>query len=142
MLEFINLNNQCIKLESARSSGPGGQHVQKTETKVRIKYYFSLDSNLNEQQKNLIENWVTNNLNKNYLLDEKIIFFEDQTTRSRTANIEKALKKLKNVINKCLEPKKTRHVTKPSRASIQERLSNKKSHAQKKLLRSKKILND
>ena len=129
----------AISVTTAKSSGPGGQHVQKTETKVRISYYLSADQTLTDEQKIKIRSWLKLNKPKHYLMSNDTIIAEDQSSRSQANNFEAAKKKIISLIKQALIIPKKRIGTKPSKASIEKRLTSKKISSATKLGRRKVI---
>jgi ribosome-associated protein len=129
----------AISVTTAKSSGPGGQHVQKTETKVRISYYLSADQTLTDEQKNKIRSWLKSNKPKHYLMSNDTIIAEDQSSRSQANNFEAAKKKIISLIKQALAVHRKRIATKPSKGAIEKRLTSKKISSITKIGRRKVI---
>lgn len=108
---------------SSRSSGPGGQHAQKNET--RIEAYLELDSSsLDEAAKD--------SLRERYGRTVRAI---SQDERSQLRNRELALERLLEKVRLALEPETKRTATKPSRSAILSRLTSKRHRSRTKRLR-------
>jgi ribosome-associated protein len=108
---------------ASRSSGPGGQHAQKNET--RIEAFLELDScSLGETAKAL--------LRERYGHTVRAIA---QDERSQLRNRELALERLLEKIRLALEPRATRTATRPSRSAILKRLTGKRHRSFTKRLR-------
>jgi len=116
-----------LTFQTTRSSGAGGQHVNKTETKVELRFNVSASHLLTEEEKNLLFKKASNYINN----EGELILFS-QKTRSQIANKEDVIKKFYMLLVKCLTPPKKRKPSQvPPQAKV-ERLKSKKIHTQKK----------
>ncbi len=131
-MNIQSLLNYC-RFETSRSSGPGGQHVNKTESKVSL-YFNIAASTLYDDQKKRIFDLYPNKINS-----AGEFYLQSFASRSQAANKEAALLKLFSYIEKAIVPPKKRLKTKRSKASVAERLAAKKHHADKKKLRKGKL---
>ena len=121
-----------LNFRTSRSSGAGGQHVNKTETKVEVLFSINDSEGLTRDEKDvLIEKLAAS------LSDEGILAVSSQKSRSQFDNKENAIEKLKLKLEKALVPKVKRISTRPSKSSIEERLAEKKRQAEKKEARRK-----
>lgn len=124
----------AIKLElsykTTRSSGPGGQHVNKTETRVEAYWDMASSVLIDDETKALFTEKLSNHLDK-----EGVLRATSQETRSQGTNKELATEKLLERVAKALEKPKPRKKRKRSKASIEDRLKHKKQLSQKKQLR-------
>lgn len=108
---------------ASRSSGPGGQHAQKNET--RIEAFLELDScSLDETAKALLRERYGHTVHA-----------IAQDERSQLRNRELALERLLEKIRVALEPRATRTATRPSRSAILKRLTGKRHRSFTKRLR-------
>ncbi len=117
-----------------RAGGPGGQHQNKTESAVQLRYNITLGglpSDVVERLKLLAGKRLT---------DSNEIIIESRDNRSRLMNTNSALRKLNDLIEKALVKPKKRKPTKPSRASREKRLGAKKQLSEKKQSRKKPLL--
>lgn len=126
-----------INWSFARSSGPGGQNVNKVETKAEGRFFITHSLYLTPEEKNLIRNWVMKNKPSMYLPDDDSIRITDQSTRSRERNKEAVQGKLKDILTRALIPTKKRIPTKPTLASKKRRQESKKRTGDKKKQRQK-----
>ena len=128
----IHIDIDDVKIEKMRSSGPGGQKVNKTESAVRLRFDIAQSDKFTDIQKALLLHCLKSRLTKN---GELLVRAED--SRSQRKNIQEALNKLNEIINKALIPKKKRTPTKPTYASRQKRMQDKKYQKIKKETRKK-----
>jgi len=104
----------------SRSSGAGGQHVNTTDTRVELIWSLTDTTALSPAQKELAATRLSNRL-----VDGTITVVSSQY-RSQHRNREAARVRLEELVGQAIIPERTRHKTKPSRASKQRRLDGKK----------------
>lgn len=129
----IIIPTEQMTINAIRSSGPGGQNVNKVSTCIELRFNPKNCSQLTET---VINKLLT--VNKNKLDSEDCLIITSQKYREQYRNIEDAREKLRNMILEALKVKKKRRPTKPTKASIEERMASKKIQSQKKASRSKK----
>ena len=120
------LANELV-FSASRSSGPGGQNVNKVNTKVTLRFDVSGSQVLNEEEKDIISKKLATRLT-----NEGMLVLTAQDKRSQLQNKEAAILKLEKLLVKALEKKKVRKATKPSKGSVQNRIAGKKRHSEKK----------
>jgi ribosome-associated protein len=125
--ERITIPAGELRLSFARSGGPGGQNVNKVETKVELRWNPSESGTLEEADRERLLKRLASRLTS----DGDLIVTSSRT-RDQGRNREDARAKLVRLVNKALEKPKLRKRTRPSRASIQNRLKQKKERSRLK----------
>jgi ribosome-associated protein len=113
-----------IAFRYSRSSGPGGQHAQKTETRVEALFDVEASSSLTDRQKNRVVRKAG-----------PILRAVAQDERSQARNRELATERVADALREALHVERRRVATKPSKAAVQRRLEQKRRRAQTKKLR-------
>jgi ribosome-associated protein len=121
-----------LQFKAIRSSGAGGQHVNKVSSKIELTFNISSSNYLTEEQKERLTIKLSNKVNKENVLT---IFCDE--SRSQHRNKEIAIQRFLEIIQNGLIVPKKRKPTKPSKASILKKAENKKKLSQKKNLRKK-----
>lgn len=119
-----------VQFSASRSGGPGGQNVNKVNTKIELRFSVLNSAVLDEMQKQLILSKLKNRINA-----EGELLVTSTTERSQWKNREQAVKKFFELIEKALTRPRKRKKTQPTVASRIKRLENKKKQGQKKDLR-------
>ena len=116
-----------FKFRTSRSSGPGGQSVNKVSTKVELLFDVLTSSILSDEQKFIVVTKL-----KNRISIEGVLQLSCDETRSQLKNKEIATKRFFQLLEEALKPVKKRKPTKPSKASKEKRLKTKKIKSDKK----------
>lgn len=116
-----------LTFKTSRSSGAGGQNVNKVETSVTVMWKFRESMYFTEVEKDRIETKLKNRINS-----EGILQFTVSESRTQLQNKKIAIEKILEMVNIALIIPKKRIDTKPSKGQIAKRLDNKKKISEKK----------
>lgn len=132
MSQPIRIPPHELRIETARSSGPGGQNVNKVESKVQLRWHVGASGIFDDAEKERIRRAFASRLNQ---ADEVMVDADDE--RSQAQNRDTAIARLHKLVAQALKPKKTRRPTRPTRAAKERRLIEKKKIAERKRGRRK-----
>ena len=116
----INISQE-LEFRTARSSGAGGQNVNKVETMVTGIWHVDTSVLVTDEQKIMIREKLSGRLNK-----EGQLLVSSQVHRSQLANKEEVIKKMNELVSRALTPKKLRIATRPTKGSVEQRIEHKK----------------
>lgn len=120
-----------VRVDTARSSGPGGQHVNKTETKVVLRFDLqNCPEFKDEERARLLARLAPK------LTQEGELLVSSDKTRSQRRNLEDAFDRLQSLLMSALIRPKTRRATRPTRGSVRRRLKAKRIRSEIKKTRS------
>ncbi|MGE0711518.1 MAG: alternative ribosome rescue aminoacyl-tRNA hydrolase ArfB [Planctomycetota bacterium] len=126
----LTLPAAALELSAARSGGPGGQHVNKTSSKVVVKLDLeACGEALSDAQRARLRTRVPPRFQTQ---DGRVLVVTCDEHRDQLRNREDALAKLAEVLREALKRPKTRLATKPTRASQERRLKQKDAKGKKK----------
>lgn len=125
-----------LKFKAIRSSGAGGQHVNKVSSKVELTFDVANSKSLSSQEKERIIKKLSNRLTK-----ENVLVLQADDYRSQHRNKALVITRLVDILEKALKTVKKRKRTRPTKSSIEKRLKSKKKAALKKVSRRKPDLN-
>ncbi|MCG3772131.1 MAG: Peptidyl-tRNA hydrolase ArfB [Nitrosomonadaceae bacterium] len=114
-----------IEFEFVRSSGPGGQNVNKTSTKAQLRWPVFASSVLSNQDKQTLATRLAHRIT-----EDGYLAIDVSEERSQLRNKQRALELLHSLVNQALEPQKRRLRTRPTRASVAKHLDNKRKRGQ------------
>jgi len=126
------LPGEALTVRTARASGPGGQHVNRTESKVHLAFDPRAVAWIDEGTRLRIIALAGRQVDS-----DGCIFITSQEHRDQPRNLESAREKLKALVLKALVRPKKRIATKPTRASKARRVDEKKRRAQTKVQRGR-----
>lgn len=127
-----------LSVRYSRSGGPGGQHVNKTESKVDLRLDLgAAEEFLGEARTERLRTTLGNRLDGDGQL--QIVSSEH---RQQGMNLDAAMARMESLIRDALAPRKTRRKTRPTRGSNERRLQDKKQRSQTKKIRRDKDLDD
>jgi ribosome-associated protein len=121
-----------LEFSTSRSSGPGGQNVNKVETKVTLKFDVAGSEILTDEEKATILAKLATRITT-----DGVLVLTAQEKRSQLQNKEAVIAKLDELIAKAFFKPKARKATKPSKAAKQKRFNQKKQQSQKKQWRQR-----
>lgn len=116
-----------LSFKAIRSSGPGGQHVNKTASKVEVSFDLNSSQALSETEKDRLRLKLSSKISS-----EGIIILQCGETRSQHRNKAIVIERLVLLLQQNLKVAKPRKKTKPSKGAIERRLKSKKVNALKK----------
>ena len=124
-----------LSFKATRSSGAGGQHVNKVSSKIELTFDIQNSTILSEEQKQLLLKNLATRITK-----ENILMLSCDESRSQHKNKEIVTKRFLKIISNGLKIPKKRKPTKISRSANRKRLERKKIQAYKKAIRRKPTL--
>jgi len=116
-----------LNFKTSRSSGAGGQNVNKVETAVTVMWKVSDSEFFNERQKTLIQEKLKNRINQ-----DGFLFLNVSESRTQLQNKKIAIERILELVDRSLIVPKARTKTKPTKGSIERRIQQKKHHSDKK----------
>ena len=114
----------------SRSSGPGGQHLQKTSTRVELLFDVANSPSLTDYQRARIEERLASHIDS-----ARVLHLVAQSERSQLRNREEVMARFQTLVRAALKRRKIRRPTHPTAASIERRLRAKRERGGMKQMR-------
>ncbi|WP_108807291.1 alternative ribosome rescue aminoacyl-tRNA hydrolase ArfB [Aquimarina spinulae] len=124
-----------LKFKAIRSSGAGGQHVNKVSSKIELALDIKTSAGFTDDEKLRLSQKLSSRLTKS-----GVLLLQCGDSRSQHRNKELVIKRLLEILKANLYIPKKRKQTKPSRTAIKKRLDSKQKHSLKKANRKKPSL--
>jgi len=123
----VRIPSSELRLTFARSSGPGGQHVNKVSTKAVLRWNVRESASIAEDvRQRFVETFPTR------MTGSGEVVLSSDRFRSRKRNAGECVARLRGMLAQVLRPPRKRKATRPSRAAIERRLTAKRHHGEKK----------
>jgi ribosome-associated protein len=120
----VSIPHSEVELRFSRSSGPGGQHAQKSDTRVEAVFDVEASSALSDVQKRRVVSRAG-----------PFVRAVAQDERSQWRNRELALERLAETLREALRVQRPRRATKPTKAAVERRLDQKRRRGETKRMR-------
>jgi ribosome-associated protein len=133
----LALPDEEISFATSRSSGPGGQNVNKLETRVTLRFDLAGSAALSEEQRARLRERLATRITK-----DGVLHVTSQRHRSQMANRDAAVERFVELVGEALREEVPRKKTRPSRAAKARRLDEKRRRSGRKRERSAPIPHD
>jgi ribosome-associated protein len=132
--ETVHIPVAELSFRFSTSSGPGGQHVNKSATKVTLLFDVANSPSLTDEVRQRLLTKLANRMDK-----EGVLQLNVQSSRSQHRNRDTAVSLFQQLLADALKKQKKRHRTKPSAAAQEKRLAEKKKHGERKQERQRRL---
>ena len=128
----IRVEEYELHFKTARSGGPGGQHVNKSETRVQMRWMVDDSHGVPDAVKTRFKAKFGNRLT-----DAGELLIDCEETRSQARNREICIERLRDMLTQVAKPPKPRKKSKPSKTALRRRRDEREAHSAKKAARRK-----
>lgn len=119
-----------LSFRFSRSSGPGGQHASRTETRVELVFDLERSHSLSKEQRERVLRAL-----KSHLGRDGVMHLVSESTRSQFRNRQEVVGRLRTLLRQALRVPKKRHPSRPTKAAREKRLKEKRRRREVKKLR-------
>jgi ribosome-associated protein len=134
---FVKIDENELQLDYIRASGPGGQNVNKVSSAVQLRWNVRATAALNDEVKARLQR-----LAGSRMTEDGVLIIEAKRYRTQEQNRLDALQRLMDLVQRALQPPKSRHATRPTLASKQRRVQQKRQRSEVKRQRREKAPNE
>lgn len=124
----------AIRFRTSRSSGPGGQNVNKLDTRVDVLLDLAAIPGLTAEQRTLLEHRLASRIDRT-----GVLHVSSQRHRSQWQNKQQAIERLVELLDAALTIQRSRTSTKPTAASLRRRVETKRRRSQTKSMRRRPL---
>lgn len=133
----VTIPQSELSFQASRSGGPGGQHVNTSSTRIELWWDAARSPSLTEEQRALLFERLGPRLT-----EEGLLRLVSGATRSQSQNREDTVARFRELLAKALTPVKRRKPTRPTKASKERRLQEKRKHSERKARRRGPLRDD
>jgi len=126
MIDWEALQHEC-QYQTSQSGGPGGQHANKVETQVELRFAIPASQVLTPKQQGQVLDHLPHRITK-----DQVLILRSSESRSQTQNKERVQRRFRQLIQQALTPARRRKPTRPPRRAQEKRLDQKKRRSEKK----------
>jgi ribosome-associated protein len=132
IVKSVSIPLSELSFRFSRSSGPGGQHVQKSSTRVELLFDVPNSPSLTEKQRQKVQKRLAR-----YIDSKGLLHLTSESERSQLRNREEVVARFQSLMRDALKRRKRRKPTKPTTASKEKRLKAKQKRSEKKKTRGR-----
>jgi ribosome-associated protein len=130
--EYLSIPLSEVSFRFSRSSGPGGQHAQKSSTRAELTWDVAQSPSLTEAQRARLMQRL-----RGYIDSRGVLHLVSQSERSQRRNREEVIARLQTLVRQALKRRKKRKPTRPTAGSRERRLRAKRKRSEIKRLRGR-----